>query len=656
VNRTYTLVGKNHSTEASANYIYGNFALQLLPSGAMRALLFDTANIRWQVDVPKAYSPAAGQWLVSADDDRWHLLSMVVNREQGRLSLYVDGIERGSAAMPAGFGSMISGYPLRAGTIDDSGPLSDGPRVTEFTGALDEIRLVRYARTAAEIHDTWFGVETAGGGGMSALAEKAFAAAAQKSAREGMTVESLTPSLVGRDSASGKPLVTPVTLTGRGLEGVQAQVLRDGKPAGVNAQVESSADGEARLSVSVEPSAPLGPAVLVLSKPGQPDRWVELRVAEQSEFAVEPDTLLLWHMDEPEAGAARLADAGPRSVEATAGASSVALPGRFGGARARAQAATGGDIRSLPFGRQSFTVEAWMKAGQTGRDYVLVGKGSNPGTADDWALKLLASGELRAQLFDTDGRQWAVERQADLPALSDERWHSVALVVDREAGRLTLYVDGAACATSEPPADFGEVRSLGHMLQAGHADAEAAGAAGAEEFPGALDELRISSTAHSPEKVAADFFGHDAPEITFARPANVPRGAERFAVTLFGYGLAGATVGALPEGVRAEVVSSTRTRVELLLSVPASAPPGPFQLGLSDPLARSASVEMSVSEAAGARGGRQKNAPATVAAAAPPEPAARSLHEDRPPRHPAPPEPPAPNSADYSRGGRGWRR
>ncbi|MBV8856458.1 MAG: carboxypeptidase regulatory-like domain-containing protein, partial [Acidobacteria bacterium] len=339
VNRTYTLVGKTHSSEASANYIYGNFALQLLPSGALRALLFDTANIRWQADMPAT--------AVNTIDNQWHAVAMVVNREQGRLSLYVDGVERASAAMPSGFGSMISGYPLRAGTIDDSGPQTTGTtRIAEFTGTLDEVRVSASAHSPEQMLATYRGTE----------------------GTLGLVVLKYGPQSLPRGTTVQMPL------TGYNLSGVTASVVDAAGVPQVTRTVTSSATN-AVVEIDVSPTAALGATQVVFSSPaGSVSKPVSIVELGQSVYDVEPDTRVLWHLDESGDGAVRIGDSATLSIDGTASSASQMQEGRFGRGRSRASLVADTDFGALNFGASSFTAECWVKTGPVNRTYTLVGK------------------------------------------------------------------------------------------------------------------------------------------------------------------------------------------------------------------------------------------------------------------------------------------
>jgi hypothetical protein len=170
------------------------------------------------------------------------------------------------------------------------------------------------------------------------------------------------------------------------------------------------------------------------------------------------------------------------------------------------------------------------------------------------------------------------------------------MVVDRETGWLSLYIDAQLRMMQPAPVGFGAMRNLGQPLQLGSYDADSTINNGSDEFPGVLDEFRISASIHSAEKIAADFFGYDEPRITFVRPPVVRKGAGPIEITLSGYGLIGATVSPNQPGVTATVLSSTSTSIRISLSVSDSVPAGPMPLVFKDILGRGFSVEFSVEE------------------------------------------------------------
>jgi hypothetical protein len=84
------------------------------------------------------------------DDNQWHFVTRVVDRAVGRLSLYVDGAERSSSAMPGGFGAQLNaGQSFKAGHLDYYDGWLGGSE--QFTGTLDEIRVSATAHTAQHI-------------------------------------------------------------------------------------------------------------------------------------------------------------------------------------------------------------------------------------------------------------------------------------------------------------------------------------------------------------------------------------------------------------------------------------------------------------------------------------------------------------------------
>jgi len=346
----------------------------------------------------------------------------------------------------------------------------------------------------------------------------------------------------------------------------------------------------------VAPTTPLGPAQLVLSKAGYADVVVDIRVIEPGEFAVEADTLGLWHLDEREHGMAHLLDAGQNGINLTSSRASRVTDGRFGAGRNLMRASADANNSALSLGSSSFTVEGWVKAPALGREYVLVGKETNYGQNTDFTLKALPNGALHAEIYDTDGLVWLAETSAVMGSLTDDQWHAFAMVVNREGEWLSLYIDGQLRALVPAPAGFAAMRNLAQPLQLGSYDVDANGGLGPDEFPGVLDEIRISSTAHKPDKIASDFSGYDEPQATFVRPAMVRKGGGPVEVMVSGYGLRGATVTTNHPGVTTTVVSSTATTIKVLLNASDAAPAGVMSLTIRDAIGRTVTVDFTIEE------------------------------------------------------------
>jgi hypothetical protein len=592
VTRAYTLVGKEDSF--GGNNFNPEYSLRLSPTGAIRAYVFDTQNRFWRADmVGRVFDPATGRYLPYMNDGNWHYVAMVADRTAGKLTIYADGVERASGTIPGNFGAMLNTTnPLRAGHwafFEDNS--AGGPEA--FPGTIDEVRIQNVVRTAAQIADTWNGTNTAGSGSLKIRDDEPVAAAPKQE----LIVNAITPRLVARDRASKQPVVNGLALGGANLSDITARVARDGQPLdSVAAHVKSTTHSQAQLELAVAPTTPLGPAQLVLSKPGYSDVAVEIRVVEPGEFALEPDTIGLWHLDEREKGMAHLLDIGPNAINLTSAVASRPAEGRFAAGRTRARATADANNSALVFGNSSFTIEGWVKAAPLGRDYVLLGKETNNGQNTDFTLKALASGALRAEIYDTGGLVWSSETLAGAGTLTDDRWHAVAMVVDRETGWLSLYIDGELRMMQPAPTGFGAIRNLGQPLQLGTSDSDSSSSNGPEEFSGVLDEIRISASVHTAEKIAADFFGHDEPKITFVRPPVVRKGAGPMEVTLSGYGLIGATVSPNQPGVTATVLSSTSTSIRISLTVSDSVPAGPMPLSFKDSQGRGFSTELAVEE------------------------------------------------------------
>ena len=131
---TYTLLGRDGAAGEAKD-----FGVSLLPSGRLKAWLYDTAGIEWSV-----------QTEIRVDDSVWRLVTLSVDREAGSLYLMLDDAVLASAPCPVGFGPLRNqGQPLRAGHLDVNGPATF-PGPLEFPGVLDEVRILNYCRKPAE--------------------------------------------------------------------------------------------------------------------------------------------------------------------------------------------------------------------------------------------------------------------------------------------------------------------------------------------------------------------------------------------------------------------------------------------------------------------------------------------------------------------------
>jgi hypothetical protein len=630
--QTYTIVGK----EDFYGGYYGppEYAIRLSPNGTLRALVYDTSQRQWKAEASgTAVDPNTGQRRLSVNDGLWHHVSMVVDRTNNLLHLYADGVEQASEPMPAGFGALYnSGQPLHVGHYAPYDGQTYGGGA-EFPGVIDEVRIVNYAQTAAQMSDTWFGTHTGGNGAVAPntlngvanqqanngagqpVASQPSVVAPQPSATQSssaqatlMQLSAVNPREVVRDKASPQPHATLLRIEGEHLDKLAGALLaRDGKPLSeANAIVKQSDEHHAEILLSIAPTLKLGPALLVLNRPGTADASIQIQVTEPGEFALEPDTAGLWHLDEHENEATKLLDAGPNMINLTASRASKAVEGRFGGARSLAGATADLISNKLVFDNNGFTVEGWLRTEAVLRDYVIIGKSTNHGDNADFKLKLLRSGALRAEVYDTSGAAWQVEFPAGSSPVTDNRWHSVSMTLDGTARRLALYVDGLERASATAPPAFASIRNLGQPLVLGCPDASDAAATGPEEFPGLLDEVRVSSTAHNAEKIATDYFGHDAPQLTLARPQKINKGAPSISLTLDGYGLGAVQVTTNHPEVLVNVNSSLPTRLELSLIVPEFVGGSALQITVTDPLGQAASIEVAMQGPSSERGRNQR--------------------------------------------------
>src|SRR6185436_20967427 len=97
----------------------------------------------------------------------------------------------------------------------------------EFPGTLDEIRVLNYVRSAAQMYDVWYGTSTAGPATQINAPNRADV---PPPAPPQLRVTSVAPTLIARDHNAETALSTNLTVAGADLSGITARVMRDGQP------------------------------------------------------------------------------------------------------------------------------------------------------------------------------------------------------------------------------------------------------------------------------------------------------------------------------------------------------------------------------------------------------------------------------------------
>jgi hypothetical protein len=537
VAESYTLVGGDG----------GNFGLSLDATGQLNFFTNNqSVGLFQEASVPRS--------TYQVDDNQWHYLVGVSNVSSQIISLYIDGALQ-SSARGALAPSRGSGDLAYAGV--------GGGTPIQFPGILDEIRISSTAHSASAISQVYNG-------------------------DTGLLVTSYSPSLVNRDKSSSAPVTTDIVVNGYGLDSITAAVQQSGQPSSVGVSIVSNSYRQATLAVSVPQTVPLGPLQLVLSSSGQPPVTLNLQVVEQSPLALAPDTLLLWRLDETQNGAVQINDSSPYAINGTADAASLAVPGRFAGGRQLADivvpgGSDGGVIENATEGSGDFTVECWVNTGPVTQSYTLVG-----GDGGNFGLYLDATGQLNFFIFNPNTGFQTASVPRSMYRVDNNQWHSVVGVSNVSSQVVSLYIDGVLQGSSrETGAPF---PGSGFLAYAG------VGAAAPIQFPGILDEIRISSTAHSAAQVSADYFGHDAPVVTFTQPSIVQQGGPSSLFVFNGSSLEGVTITAQQPGVTVANVSPSTdgTKVSLLISAASTVSLGAIDLTVTDQLGQSTAVQLTV--------------------------------------------------------------
>ncbi|MCU0542997.1 MAG: CHAT domain-containing protein [Oscillatoriaceae cyanobacterium Prado104] len=100
----------------------------------------------------------------------------------------------------------------------------------------------------------------------------------------------------------------------------------------------------------------------------------------------------------------------------------------------------------LDFGTEDFSICAWIRTGDAGIAHIIDKRVENSGPLQGWSL-FVYQGKLNLQIADR--KTWlncAIDRYKEIapfPIISDDRWHHVAVTVDRDLlGGGRWYVDG----------------------------------------------------------------------------------------------------------------------------------------------------------------------------------------------------------------------
>nr|NQU94116.1 exo-alpha-sialidase [Bacteroidota bacterium] len=141
-------------------------------------------------------------------------------------------------------------------------------------------------------------------------------------------------------------------------------------------------------------------------------------------------------------------------------------------------------------GNNSFTVEFWIYEKESSNYEYSVSKGSISSTQGGWAITY-KSGVLRYRAHDG-----TTHEELQLNILTNQ-WYHVAMVIDKEQGKLIAYLDGIP---SEKDISLGTI-SINKRLLFGTADVN-----GAAHFKGEIDEVRLWDHARSQEELI-DYMG-----------------------------------------------------------------------------------------------------------------------------------------------------
>ena len=349
VSQTATLIERARASFGDLE----SYRITLEPSGTLKAFIGGTVN-----GVSSQAEAAGG----SATDDQWHYVAMVVDRDlEKKVKLYVDGIERGSAAIPEGLKLTVrTDHRLRAGF--------SSPNIV-----IDEVRISSSAHSGVQVENTFKGTD----------------------GNLGLLISRVTPAVAPLGTT------TELSLNGYNLTGASLVVV-DALGAEVPSSIFATSATEARISISPSVAASQGPAIVRFANTaGTATATVRLVDLERIVAGVEADTRLLWHLDETSNGVTDIIDSGPLSIDGRSGSTSFAVPGRFGNAR-KSPIVVASDFGAMSFEQTSFTVEFWMKTGPVTQNATLIERArSSFGDTDAYAVVLETTGTLKGYVGGT---------------------------------------------------------------------------------------------------------------------------------------------------------------------------------------------------------------------------------------------------------------
>jgi hypothetical protein len=179
---------------------------------------------------------------------------------------------------------------------------------------------------------------------------------------------------------------------------------------------------------------------------------------------------------------------------------------RFNGTSAGIQISANSSFDWQP--GDSFSIELWVRRTASGltASETLIAR-TDAATSMSWELSLGSNGQLSFSLISSTGEGSANDlvSSKDLTESLDgsTRWHHVAVVVDADAGFMTLYLDGLVEASSNITGDYqsGDFASDSAPITIGWRDSAAEA-----RFGGDLDEVALYARALTDTEIAGHYF------------------------------------------------------------------------------------------------------------------------------------------------------
>ena len=408
--------GNPYTIWAKGNNSTKDFELLLTPAGNLKARIFNANGNAFEIEMPKE--------TFDVTDNRWHSLAMTVEAVgniPNQLTIYVDGQPRSTQPVSVGFGAIRNSggeFYLGFRSYYDS-----------YNSMFDEIRVSSTAHSAETVRMNYDSEDL------------------------GLVVTRHSP-IVASDNT------TEIIIEGYNLDTVAdvSVTALDGSSLPVTTTITGALKTSLKANVTVGAAVPNGDVRLNVTN-GITTVSRNLHVAAQRAFTADPETPLLFHLDE--------SNGNPIVNSGTLGGfgeSGNQIAGRFGDGRRFFTTAYNLQIQNII--NSSFTGEFWVKTTAVSEETSLMTYGTDYDGSDVRIIDLVltARGQLKAVLTDNNQVNWEAQTQIGEVNVFDNQWHLVSMTVVRNSQSdqniLKIYVDGTEKASSSMPVTFSSLNTV----------------------------------------------------------------------------------------------------------------------------------------------------------------------------------------------------